>query len=465
MNKEINTDKIIREKLKGFSVPPPAHVWDNISGQLAAQKRKKRMMYMGWIAAAAVLVLAFVAGWYFNDSLKTPDIASTTEMIEQGKNAPETTLKTEAAVRSTEQLADNQPVQTEKSVKTEIIKINSSRKALARTALKNSESANMVRENFAYGYLKRLSAKITGSEIKNELAKNSFSEEKNLLAASDLRLIEENIKNKENNESPDGGLKMGMVVSPGLSSHIASHSANYDKQMTYNVDASNANVGGGFSFQVKTGKKWSIESGVYYAQNGQKSENSFNFLAINQDRDYMFAPSTSEKTQFSNTVKLDNGNLQMNSEAGVIVFSQTPKGVEISSDFDTKANAPNALVTAGEFSQVFDFVEVPLYVRYSILDSKLGLDVLGGVSAGLVVGNNAYLDNEFGLQNIGQTQDISTVNFSGTLGLGINYALSKHFSLAMEPRLNYYLHSINTNPDVDFRPYRIGFYTGIYYEF
>jgi hypothetical protein len=111
------------------------------------------------------------------------------------------------------------------------------------------------------------------------------------------------------------------------------------------------------------------------------------------------------------------------------------------------------------------FIEIPLYLRYRLVDSKFGLEIMGGVNAGVVVGNNAYIDNSYGLQNIGETKDISTVNLSGTVGVGINYALGKRISLAVEPRLNYYFSSINNNPEVDFRPYRIGVFTGVYYEF
>ena len=71
MKNEKITDKILREKLENFSMPPAPQVWDNIQAQLAARKRNNRMIIIGWISAAAVLVLAFMAGWYFNDNLKT----------------------------------------------------------------------------------------------------------------------------------------------------------------------------------------------------------------------------------------------------------------------------------------------------------------------------------------------------------------------------------------------------------
>jgi opacity protein-like surface antigen len=96
---------------------------------------------------------------------------------------------------------------------------------------------------------------------------------------------------------------------------------------------------------------------------------------------------------------------------------------------------------------------------------KRQLELITGVNAGIVVGNNSFLNNQYGLQNVGETRDISTFNVSGTLGLGFNYALSKHFSVALEPRYNYYLNSINTSSSVDFKPYRIGLYTGLTYEF
>jgi len=156
----------------------------------------------------------------------------------------------------------------------------------------------------------------------------------------------------------------------------------------------------------------------------------------------------------------------MNSTAGVIAFNATPKGAELSGDFDAaKSTAANLMVPDGQFSQVFEFMEIPLFVRYRVVDSKVGVELITGLNAGIVVGNKAYIENQYGLQNIGETQDISTVNISGTLGMGVNYALGKHFAVAVEPRFNYYLNSINNNESVEFRPYRIGFYTGVTYEF
>ena len=66
MNEEVNMDNYFREKLEGFSQEPPSFAWEGIQDRLAVIHRKKRMAVYRWVAVAAMLVLAFFGGWYFN---------------------------------------------------------------------------------------------------------------------------------------------------------------------------------------------------------------------------------------------------------------------------------------------------------------------------------------------------------------------------------------------------------------
>lgn len=463
MKEEKNTDHIFREKLEGFSAPPPPHIWDNVQAQLAARKQNNRIAVIGWISAAAVVVLAFLAGWYFNGNLKNEEISSvSTEIIQPEKG------NSEKSVISTEKQAQDQPtIETEfvlhESAKTN--RVSQNRSMEVATLTKSSEINMVKRENFRFVKLESVDAQVKIERLpKNELAQNYKILPENYLSENEQSLVAQNIKNLKEITKPDKNWKMGMYVAPGYSSHVAVHSESYSKNMTYSGSDGNTNVSGGFSVQYKTRKRWIVESGVYYAQNGQQSNNSVNLFSKNLDAEASFAPG--DITYFSNAVKVENNNIAMNSTAGVIEFSETPKGAELSGDFEaSKATTVNLLVPNGEFSQVFEFMEIPLFVRYRVIDSKIGIELISGLNAGFVVGNNAYIENQYGLQNIGETQDISTVNLSGTLGVGVNYALGKHFAVALEPRFNYYLNSINTNPSVEFRPYRIGFYTGVSYAF
>ncbi len=478
MNKELNTDKIIREKLDGFSSAPPPHVWNNVQANMLAGKRKRRMAYIAWISAAAVVLLAFIGGWYFNESQKgkTATTLQTKSAIKE--NEPQEPLEKQEQITQSSKESD---VKSEKSDEKQTKAVDAfSRKNLVaenrtsantKPAEKQLAESRIIPENDNKNSDEQ---KITKSENSETQSNETINPSGNELPADDKsrpelsdfekNIIAENVKQLDVKDQDRGNWKLGMNITPGYSSHVSGHSASYAQNMTYTGNNGNANVGGGVSVQYKTAKRWSVESGVYYAKNGQKSENSFDVFALSQNTDRAF--NAVADSYFSNTVSVAKGTLEMNGTAGVVALNGTPMGAEVASEFDEiKMSAQNSLVTNGEFSQVFEFVEIPLLVRYRIIDSKFGLELMGGFNAGIVVGNNAYIDNDFGLQNVGKTEDISPVNVSGTLGLGLNYELSKHFSLGLEPRFNYYLSSINQNPDVDFRPYRIGFYTGIYYEF
>jgi len=471
MMKSKNFDNNFREKLDGFSAPPPPGVWEGVQGQLASLRRKKRRMLYGWISAAAVVVMALLAGWYFNQN-QVQNIPVVTDAQQVEEPVDETKNMVTSETEQTETIENNKA----ESVKSEIKEttdvqnpqILPAKNLIAEVSKENVETIQTVSEQgverFSLNFINRLEFLFESvsdypvlRKMKKEIPVRELTDiEKNLIA--------ENIKTTQPATNETTGWRMGMHVSPGYASHTAQHADVYVENMTYSGTEGSNNVGGGISIQYKTGKRLRIESGVYYSQNGQRSNSSKELFALNRQADLDY--SAPEKSYFGNAVNVSNGDMTMNSTAGVIAFSNTPEGAEVAADFESQSPGfSNTLLSTGEFSQVFDFVEIPLYLRYSVVDRKIGVEVMGGLNAGLVVGNNAYIDNEYGLQNIGQTEDILPVNLSGTVGLGINYSLGKHLAFAVEPRVNYFLNSINSNPAVDFKPYRIGVYTGIYYEF
>lgn len=482
MKEKLNSDKQLREKFDDFLVQPPPLVWDNIKGSLALQRRRKRMVYLGWMSAAALVLMAFIAGWYLNNDTTDSLTPKTAEQIIQ--NEKRSDERADSEMRTNNIIAEVLPEHENEKI-TELNKsVKTNRIA---TATKNVNNLNTNtsepsgKQQIKIDKLERKNTRLHQTENYTLLAEHYREKEYSNLSTSDEFLMASNVNKLKLDKKATTGWKMGMHISPGYSSNVSNHSQSYSQDMNYSSDGGNGNVGGGLSIQYKTSKKFRIESGVYYAQNSQKSgvSNSNRLLSSNKDmmsdpsflgndggiREYLNTVSAPESS-FSNTVQISNGNLAMNSSAGVIEMSGTPKGAIITNDFESTSLAlSNTLVSSGEFSQVFDFIEIPLYLRYCIIDSKFGLEILGGLNAGIIVGNNAYLENSYGLQNIGKTQEISTVNMSGTVGFGVNYALGKHISIAIEPRLNYYLYSINKSPEVDFRPYRVGFYTGLYYDF
>ncbi len=472
-----NIDKAIREKLNGFSVPPPINVWGKLQGQLAAQQRKKRILYYRWVSAAAVIVLAIIGGWYFGNNAN-----SKVQMQAGQTNRPvserEITVGSEKQNNDSRQAINPKPKIFIPGPATKSHIIQNRDAGLVAVSSKEFENIEEVlktsdRKKDNIKRIKSINARVDNGRPELYLAVRTTTVKEYTLTEADKFLMASNTNVVNKKTRVRKSWKMGMYVSPGYSSQVVNHSDSYSKNMNSTGESGNGNIGGGFSIQYKTTKKLSIESGVYYAQNGQSSAIFTNFLASNNREfenvgepnssfDYM----ASTAPLYSNAVSLSNGNIVMNGNAGEIKVSADVKGIEITARAEATEKAfSSTLVTDGEISQVFDFIEIPLFLRYSVLDSKFGIELMGGVNTGIVVGNNVYVDNSYGVQNIGSTQDISSVNLSGTVGVGMNYDLGKHVSVAIEPRLNYYFKSINSNPNVDFRPYRIAFFTGVYYAF
>lgn len=465
MKEENNIDKLFREKLKDFSETPPAFVWEGIKDTMAAGRRSKRMAAYSWSAVAALLVLAFVAGWYFNESSeKRIPQTTVSETVPSGTEGWDET-RTEPVVASPE---NNKEADVDENA--EFLAAAGENKEIPGEAEKET-GAGKVEETAAIAVRNEtLSTGMLKSYEANLNAVNDPQPDTERLAvapdagisAHEKAIVERNAAAYEAPAGDNSGWEMGVNVSPGYSSYASKYSSTYASNMTQVADEGNANLSGGIGFRYRTSKRWSLESGIYYAQNGKQTGSSPQVFAGRADAEYSAAP---ERLYFNTAVKMDNNNVAMNSIAGIIEINNMPAGAEIAADLENSGFYGNSLITQGEISQVFDLVEIPLYLRYLIVESKLDVEILGGLNAGVIVGNRAFIDNQFGVQKIGKTLDISTMNLSGTVGLGFTYALGEKFSIGLEPRFNYYLNSISDNPEVEFRPYRLGLYTGLYYSF
>ncbi len=68
MKEENKMDELFRDKLGGYSEEPPAYIWDGVREQMAKGIIKKRSAWYRWSAVAALLIMAFIGGWYLNET-------------------------------------------------------------------------------------------------------------------------------------------------------------------------------------------------------------------------------------------------------------------------------------------------------------------------------------------------------------------------------------------------------------
>lgn len=463
MKKEKKIDELFREKLQNFEQEPPAYLLGNILDGVAGARRKRRMIIWRVAGVAAALLLAFVAGW----QLKTSDIRESGHAVVSSTSAElpiaqEPVISAEpatSAIQETQEsktlIADN----TAKEIRTQNIE---SKKSSSIAALSASEIA---RDVAVINPLKSVNRKLTSTyageqslQVKKKAGQTELLIEKSI----DQQIMEQNQRQMvvESKLKDKTRWAVGAQVSPEYNATKGSYSKQYASNMLA-TSTSAADLGGGISVEVKKGKRWSIQSGVYYSGINQSAGNR------NSQNGKASMDAISGSNYFNTAINVDasTNTMSMNSGAGIIELNKVPSGLLLGTSLEDKSLNSSVIVSATSFQQNFDYIEIPLYLRYTLIDTRFDVVMLGGFSSNLLVGNQIWAEDPSGKSLVGKTKDMEALNYSGTFGVGLKYGLSKHISLNVEPRLKYYLNSLNSNEAVSYKPYTFGVFTGLSYEF
>ncbi|WP_052503451.1 hypothetical protein [Lacinutrix sp. Hel_I_90] len=115
-------------------------------------------------------------------------------------------------------------------------------------------------------------------------------------------------------------------------------------------------------------------------------------------------------------------------------------------------------------SQRLSYVEVPVEVEYALINTRVGVNIIGGVSTFILDGNEVVTEVENRKTSIGEANNINNVSFTTNLGLGLDYKFSDTFKFNLEPTFKYQVNAY-TETSGNFKPYIIGVYTGFSYKF
>ncbi len=118
-----------------------------------------------------------------------------------------------------------------------------------------------------------------------------------------------------------------------------------------------------------------------------------------------------------------------------------------------------------DIQQVFRYLELPLMLRYKVIDSRLGLNLSGGFAYGLLVDNMAYTGTGSDMVEVGHTEGINIHNLSSQLGLGMEYTISSKISFNLEPVFKYYMTPISDIYGAFYKPYSLGVWSGFFFKF
>ena len=122
--------------------------------------------------------------------------------------------------------------------------------------------------------------------------------------------------------------------------------------------------------------------------------------------------------------------------------------------------------TSGEASlnQKLSYLEMPLELKYSLLNNKIGLNLIGGFSTLLLNNNEVFVEAGDFNETLGKANNLSSLSFTTNIGLGLNYSFSKKLMINIEPMFKYQLNPYSDS-SVEYKPYYIGVYSGLSFKF
>ncbi|SHI92023.1 outer membrane beta-barrel protein [Aquimarina spongiae] len=216
-----------------------------------------------------------------------------------------------------------------------------------------------------------------------------------------------------------------------------------DRQFADNEKSGQVNLSYGVQVAYEINKRFSIRSGVH------KVDLSYNTLDVG------FSPSATGQ----NISSIDYAP----SAQAILVSDIGTQDVPGFNASEVNRDAINQRQNAGLLNQRIGYIEVPLEMKYAIVDRKVGVNMIGGVSTLFLEDNEISLEAGDFETEIGQANNLNEVSFSGNIGIGIDYKLSDQFQINLEPIFKYQFNAFNDAGD--FRPFYFGVYTGMSIKF
>lgn len=455
MKENLNIDGLFRDGLNDYAEPVPASVWERVENDVQ-KAGKKPLIPMFLKLAAAIALLVGISSITYIFTLKDKN-DTPLELSE------ETILPTkDVKARSTNELARAKGKEYKQALnstgakysttRTEISPSEESTIILAQRNDPGSQDFLQKAEPLDFLLPNDVSEKFELKiDIPSDAVYSDFILHQNILAQQ----AQSEVAREYNNVWSVGG-----QAGPQYSYRDASINPSASEQFT-DYDSFEEGVvsfAGGVNVEVQAKKRWSFQSGVHYSKIGLETSN----IVIEQNRS--FSPSVGVielDNQFFASTVADEA-VEIPTSVGNISYGR--KVLNTSPDVQ---NAVETNFVSGPINveQNFEFIEVPLVVKYRLIDKKFGVNVSGGLWTNFLVGNSATATDDQGYYQEGPTNNINTINYIGSLGLGFNYPVSPKLLLSLDPLFKYYLSPLNNDNETEAHPYSFGLMTGLSYYF
>jgi opacity protein-like surface antigen len=431
----VNIDIVFRNGLKDYEVLPPQDVWDNIHPVI--RKKQRPLVILRAAATFAVVVslgiVAYKYGMEISTGLENPVVALNPESVAPSRELPSVNL------------ADNEMSQNQKLYSTVSLHGN---QVVTPVATDNIvATVNDFASNPGSGDL----ADNPGTPARVLALNNSQT--------SYINITEEVALDVPDNTSIKGPNRWSIsaLLSPTYQSRFSS-GENEAVAQAMASEQTIVSYSGGVALSYKINKRFSVQSGLYYSSIGKELSGISAYSGFEQHF-YTKGDPNFEVLTSNGTVLTDNND---------IFLADGLSADRIKTDYNINVfDAEKAGLTYLDNSirQSFNYLELPVILRYKIVDKTLDFNIIGGLSSNLLVNNSVYASKSGSRTGIGTTNGLNLITFSSSLGMGMEYNFSNNLSLNLEPTFRYYFNPFNDIPGMKIHPYSFGVFSGISYKF
>lgn len=526
MKEKKNIDNIFNEGFKNFEATPSPRVWENIQAALKKEKKERKVIPL-WIqlggVAALIAILFSVGNWVYNPSdIETPSITDE-NVIKEEKNQLENNSEiikeaNETQVASEEKSLQNNATQDSDASESNSSKnngetessdkssnkglINSSEKA-DRTVIASNNSENKNSKEKTNSKNDLLEKNISKNNLKEAVSTSKNNSEK-INSDKNRKETNENILKKDkavfdlNNQNKEGIVANDKIVkdnteknSVKTETEVAQESQN-KKSIFDAIAEEKEDVAAEKTKKQKPEHRWIVAPNVapvYYSSlgNGSSIDPSFADNPQNGEVNMSYGVQVSYALNNRLSVRTGVNNVDLSYSTSGIEVGTGPVAVALSSvDYGSRqvvltvadkgsfASAspsngfgditPKSTQGDARLIQNINYYEVPVELKYAVINNKFGVNLIGGLST-LFLGNNEVSVKADNFNTVlGDANNLSTVSFSTNVGLGLDYKLSKKFTFNIEPMFKYQLNPY-TDSSVSFKPYYLGVYSGFSFKF
>jgi len=248
--------------------------------------------------------------------------------------------------------------------------------------------------------------------------------------------------------------------------------------------------------EENNGKNWEVTPNfgpVFYNSLSGGSSIDPSFADNSQSGDINFSYGVQVSYAINDRLSLRSGvsNVDLGYTTGGVELATGPVAVALSSidyggrsvvltafDRGTLSNLPPPQGDGGPFDgltpkstggnaeliQNLSYYEVPLELKYALLNKRFGVNMIGGISTLFLSDNEISVQDGTFKDVLGEANNLNSVSFSTNIGLGFDYKISKRLKFNVEPMFKYQLNPYSDS-SVDFKPYYFGVYSGLSFKF